>query len=363
MINYLKKAAAALLLAGTSTLAFAQSACDSVLSDYSYWIGFDPAYAAQIVTNHPECFGGGSATSSSEITATSFSQAFAISRAIGSRLNSGSGGPLASAGAATTGLAAGSTPQAWNVWGNIDQNETDFSYFSNAGRSRGANDVQTTVLGVDYAVTPQMVVGLSLAMDRGDGWGQRNNNARNVNDIDGYLLAPYLGYQINKEWALDVSAGLGEGDFSATGGIRAEADRWFAAANLSYARWVGNWQFTGKASYLHGEEDYGNTKVNGVVQVKTASTNTLDQVRIGAQAGYWLNGFMPYAGLAYTSNIDRSSDLGNPPPVGRDTLVATLGVNFFSLSSKITGGVFYEEELSRTNSDNHVISANINFRF
>lgn len=361
MINHLKKVAAALLLSGASTLAFAQSACDSVLSDYSYWLGFDPAYAAQIVTNHPECFAGGSATSSSEITATAFSQAFAISRAIASRLNFGAGGPIASTGT-STGMAAGGTPQSWNVWGNVDQNESDFSYFSNAGRSRGANDVLTTVLGVDYAVTPQMIVGLSVAMDRGDGWGQRNANARNVNDINGYLIAPYLGYQLNKEWALDVSAGLGSGDFSATGGLKAEADRWFAAANLSYARWVGNWQFTGKASYLHGEEDYGNTRVNGVVQAKTASTNTLDQIRLGAQAGYWMNGFMPYAGLAYTSNIDRSSDIGSDP-LGRDSLIATIGVNFFSLSSKISGGIFYEEELSRTNSDNQVISANINFRF
>lgn len=361
MIKHLKKAAAALLLAGSSTLALAQSTCDSVLSDYSYWIVFDPSIAAEIAANHPECFGGGGTTASSQITATSFTQAFAISRAIGSRLNLGAGGPIASGGA-STGLAAGGAPQAWNVWGNIDQNETDFSYIANAGRSRGANDVLTTVVGADYALSSQLILGLSAAFDRAEGWGQRNANAKNHNDIDGYLIAPYLGYQLNKEWTLDASLGFGAGDFSATGGVKAEADRWFAAANLSYARWVGNWQFTGKASYLHGEEDYGNSKINGATQANTASTNKLDQVRIGVQAGYWLNGFMPYAGLGYTSNVHRSSDIGEDP-LGRDSLIATLGINFFSLSSKITGGIFYEEELNRRRSDNQVISANINFRF
>jgi len=362
MIKYFKKATAGLLLAGVHSLAFA-SPCDSAISSYSWYIenGY-PEDAAEIVANHPECFGGGSATSSTQITATAFTQATAISRAINSRLNIGSGGPIASVGT-TTGLAAGGMPQAWNVWGNINQNDTRFRYTSpTAARVRGANDIFTAVIGGDYAWAPNMVVGVSVAFDDGNGWGQNNAAAKNMTDTDGYLIAPYLGYQINKEWAVDVSAGLGSGDFSATGGVKAEADRWFAAANLSYARWMNNWQFTGKASYLHGEEDYGNTKINGVTALNTDSKNTLDQVRVGAQAGYWMNGFMPYAGLSYTADVHRSSSAGSNP-LGRDSFVMTLGANFFSLSSKVTGGIFYEQELSRKRSDNQVIAANINFRF
>jgi len=361
MIHHLKRAAAALLLACSATLAFAQTACDLVLNDYAYWLTMNQSIAAEILENRPECFAGSATTASMRIAATSFSHALAISRAIGSRLNPAPDGQIASTGT-PTGLAAGGTLQAWNFWGSIEQNETDFSYLVNAGRNRGANDVRTTVVGVDYALSPQLVAGLSLAFDRGEGWGRRNANAKNHNDIDGHLIAPYLGYQLNKEWTLDASFGFGSGDFSASGGVEADADRWFAAANLSYVRWVGNWQFTGKASYLHGEEDYGNSKVNGATQANTASTNTLDQVRIGVQAGYWVNGFMPYAGLGYTSNVHRSSDLGEDP-LGRDALIAALGVNFFSLSSKVTGGFLYEEELNRSRSDNRVLSANLNFRF
>jgi hypothetical protein len=49
--------------------------------------------------------------------------------------------------------------------------------------------------------------------------------------------------------------------------------------------------------------------------------------------------------------------------LGRDAFVWSLGVNFFSLSSKITGGLMYQVESNRDNSDNDVLTANVNFRF
>ena len=125
---------------------------------------------------------------------------------------------------------------------------------------------------------------------------------------------------------------------------------------------MGNWQYNGKLGYLHGNEDTGNAKVNGATLANTSTDNTLGRLRVSAQASYWMNGFMPYAGLGYTSNVHRDSDTGSDP-LGRDTFLLTLGVNFFSLPNKITGGIYYEEELDRSHSDNHVISANINFRF
>lgn len=359
------KFAAGSLLAGIAGLASATT-CDQALSFYeSYISSGQTALAEEVATNHPECFAGGGATSNTQLNATIFSQAGAVSRALASRLIAPAGSPLASNGHQVKGLAAGGMSSAWSVWANFDQTDTNFSYTApNTFKSRGANDISNSVLGVDYAIAPNMVLGVSAAFDRGNAWGLNTapGNTKNKSDTDGYTIAPYLGYQLSKEFALDVSAGWGSSDFSATGGVKTDADRWFAAGNLTYSRWMGNWQFNGKASYLHGEEDVSDSKVNGVKFVGTGSTNKLDQIRLGAQAGYWMNGLMPYVGLGYTSNIHRSSDAGDDP-LGRDSFVATLGLNFFSLSSKITGGVFYEEELSRNNSNNRLISANINFRF
>lgn len=349
--------------------ASASYSCDSVLQEYAQALDasdpyfYDPEEAAWWRSNYPQCFGGSSTTSNSQISATAFTQASSISRAIAARLNPFSSRPAGPQAALGTGIAAGNIAPNINFWANIDQNNTDFDYTNAAAtKTKGANGVRTAVLGGDYALKPDLVLGLSAAFDDASGWGKTGGGVRNNNSTDGYLFAPYVGYQINQTWAVDASMGWGQGKFSAAGGVKAEADRFFAAANLNYARWLDNWQLTGKLSYLHGNERYGNTKVNGVVQANTKSKNSLDQLRLGVQAGYWMNGVMPYAGIGYTSNVRRSSTNGSDP-LGRDALIATLGVNFFSLSSKVTGGLFYEHELNRSNSDNQVFSANINFRF
>lgn len=363
-MNLVKKMAGAGLLVAASSAALA-SPCQSVLSSYSYYMDFGyTSSAAEIAENHPECFAGGGASSNVTLNATAFTQVGAISRIVSSRFANTSAGPapLASNDLGK-GMAAGGQVQPWNVWASVEKNDGNHSYTSATGNAvRGANDVLTSVVGADYTFSPALVAGLSAAFDKGDGWGETNGGGRNSTGTDGYLIAPYLGYQLSKELVADVTLGVGRGEFSAAGGVKAEADRWFAATNLSFNRWLGNLQLTGKLSYMHGEEDYGNTKVGGVAQANTATTNKLDQVRLGAQLGYWMNGVLPYAGLAYSSNVHRASDAGKDP-LGRDTFVATVGVNFFAMSNKVTAGLFYSQELSREHSDNQVFAGNINLRF
>jgi hypothetical protein len=367
MKNISRKLLAGVALSGIFGVANATE-CDQVLQNYDFYIGYGmPTNADALFNNHSECFPGGPVASNIEIVATAGIQAGANSNAVVGRLLSPEGSPagFVSNGFQAKGLAAGGVPARWNVWANIDQTNSDFSYTApNLGKQRGDNDILTSVIGFDYALSPTMVVGVSAAFDNGDGSGLNSKSVtgRNKTDTDGYMIAPYIGYQLGKNWALDASAGFGEADFSATGGVKADIDRWFAAANLSYSRWVGNWQFNGKAGYLYGNEDTGNARVNGVRLANTSSDNSLGRLRVSAQASYWMNGFMPYAGLGYTSNVHRDSDVGSDP-LGRDTFLLTLGVNFFSLPNKITGGIFYEEELDRSRSDNKLVSANINFRF
>ena len=349
------------------------SDCDSVLDSYNFFLTdpfYGPSYAQLYRQEHSACFGSSSTGAAQQINATAFTQALAISDANSARLNQMQGG-MSLAQNKTRGLAAGGEAQRWNLWLSYDQSDSDVSYKTDpltvpyvvaAQKIKGNSETQNTIVGFDYTINPAMVVGLSLAMDRGDGWS-RNVTGGAVkidNSTDGYIVAPYLGYVINKEFAVDVSAGWGEADFS-TDTTKADIDRWFAAANLSYNRWVNNWQFTGKISYLHGDEDIGDSKskTTGAKLINTDSSNSVDQLRVGAQVGYWMNGFMPYAGLAYTSNVNHADD----DPTGRDAFVWTLGANFFSLASKVSGGLAYQQESGRDNADNKVLKANINFRF
>lgn len=336
------------ILAGVAALAVSgvasASSCDSILSSYQS----DPVTYAYYLNYHPECFAGGSTTSTTQINGTSFTQAGAISQALTARIRQSAPGPMTKAESAITGLAAGGKGDAWNVWASHSANNS--SVRVNNGAGRNDTDIGTTVLGGDYALAPNMNIGVSAAFDRSKG----SNLTGNTNSNHGYTVAPYFGMQLNKEWAVDLMAGMGSGKFS-TGGTTTEADRLFAAGNLSYARWTGNWQWSGKFGLLHGEEKYGGA---------APSKNKLDQFRAGFQAGYWMNGVMPYAGLGYTTDMRRASTLaGGVDPLGRKAFVLDLGVNFISLANKMTGGIAYQQEHGRTNSKNETFMANINLRF
>lgn len=350
-------------LLGLATLSgsvFAQSnSCSFYVTEF---FNGNPTYAGA-PKSHPECFAGGGSSANTSINSTSFTQAMAVSNALSARFSGMATGPVSIAGIKQEkGMAAGVKTDVWNVWGSLEKNDSESGYMnSNNRKVTGSNNVSTYVVGADYLVKSQWVIGLSAALD--DSKGKGESGAGTISSgSDGYLLSPYIGYQLTKELAVDFSAGLGKGKFSSDAGMTADAKRRFAAANLSYGRWMGNLQLSSKLSYLHGEEDYSDSKNNGVTLANSKSKNTLDQVRVGAQAGYWMNGVMPFAGLAYSSNVQRKSTQ-SADPLGRDTLIASLGVNFFSLSSKISGGLLYSQELNRENSKNQIISGNLNFRF
>ncbi len=359
-------------LALASGLASAQSSeCSIAVSDYAYYVSLGAgheSYAAEIMANHPACFGGSATNAQVQINATSFAQINAISGAMESRfLGARTPGQMASSG--TRGLAAGGAGKAFNVWGNLNNNDTRQSYKNTANqRIKNNSEVLNSVIGVDYALNPTLVVGVSAALDRGDLDSQNvgGGGAKLGSNSKGYVIAPYLGYQLSKEVAFDASIGMGQGKLDSDGGVKAESDRWFGAANLAYNQWFGNLQLTGKLTYMHGEEKYGDIKLNGVSQAGTDSKNTIDQARLGAQAGYWLGGgFMPYAGLVFTRDLHRStSQFGTDfDPIGKNAWTWTLGVNFFSLASGVTGGIAFNQEEGRDNQKNRNLMANISVRF
>lgn len=334
---------------------------------------------------HPECFGTTSSTAGAtqEIRSTTFRQMYSISQAVTAR-NTSKDIPLAnlSDGGKRFGMAAGNAGSQWNVWGSLgeDKNKFDGAVFVDATNFSHKNtsntNVTNAVLGADFQLSPTMAVGVSAAFDSGSGSVQSFSsliaggaiaaNPITTLNTSGYTIAPYLGWQISKEWTLDASLGIGsiKLNSSETSG---KADRLFYGTNISYTNWSDNWQITGKGSYLHGEEKYGNMISSvGTALAGTASTNKLDQLNIGGQAGYWMNGgVMPYFGLNYASDLSRSTSSGAlaGTDIGNSAFVVSLGVNFFSLKNDLTGGIAYNQETGRTHSTNSNLAANVNYRF
>jgi hypothetical protein len=350
-----------------SNPAAASPACPSVLSQYQSCLISSPSCSpysspAEFVAAHPGCFPGGSSASQAQVSASSFQQVGAISASISSRMLGGTGQAQVAA-APVQGMAAGGK-NAWNIWGSVAENDTRQSFTIGPNQIKNDLNVTNIVVGADYAAASGMVFGVSGAFDRGDGSMQpAAAAARDASTTKGWALAPYLGYQLSKELALDASIGFGSGKTSGAGNVESEGDRLFYAANLNYSRWVKDLQFSGKLGYLHGEEDFGLTKVNGVAQNSTAAKNKLDRLLLGAQVGYWMgNGVQPYAGLSYISDRRSSSQAGTDP-VGKSAWQWALGVNFFSLASGVTGGIAYTQEDGRSNQRNNALSANIGMRF
>jgi hypothetical protein len=159
--------------------------------------------------------------------------------------------------------------------------------------------------------------------------------------------------------------GIGRGKFDTIHRTDGKSDRWFGAANLNYEQWMGNLQFSGKASYLRGVEDYENLRSLGAPVIGTAAKNTLGQLRFTGQLGYWMDGFMPYVSLGYSNDVERKTTQfgGGSNPIGRDAWIWSLGVNFISLSNGITAGIAYKQEESRSNQQNKSLMANVGIRF
>lgn len=362
--RFLRQLAGASLVCLSSVALAQSSSCTSALSQYqSYVNAGNTAQAQIIVSNHPQCFGG-SGSSQATINATTVAQTTAISNTLANRLLS-SAGPATVASTGVFGMAAGANIDKWNVWGNLTDNTTKLDYINQGGtNTQNKNHILTSVVGADYALSSTMVVGLSGSFDNGHGNAKTGANAQDSSSSSGYLFAPYFGMQLGKNLAFDTSIGYGNGKMNVANGPQSEASRRFGAANLSYSQWYQSLQLTGKLGYLHAEEDYDDSKTNGTTNANTRNKNKLDQFRLGAQAGYWINGFMPYAGITYTTDHRSSSNTAMAvDPVGKGAFLWSVGVNYFSLTNKITGGIAFNQESNRTHSKNNNLMANINIRF
>jgi hypothetical protein len=342
--------AGAVSLASTAALA----SCASVL--YSYSSGYYPT-APQ---DYPECFGASQQTATVSIGTSSFLQVGTISNTLTSRFLAS---PPPNLGALSSGVAAATPGKAWNVWGNLTNGTTKQDFRLPGSNIKIDTDAQTTVIGGDYRLSPTMVAGVSASFDRSSGDSYNNGAKANSLTNKGYLIAPYIGMSLSKELALDASLGYGQGKLSQTGNVSADADRWFAGANLNYSQWMGNTQLSGRLSYMHGEEGYDNAKANGTTQNNTAAKNKIDRWQIGGQTAWWMNGVMPYVGLAYLTDSRKTSLAGARDTIGKDAWQWSLGVNFLSVASGVTGGIAWQQETSRDNQKQYQLVANIGLRF
>ncbi|OQA34450.1 MAG: hypothetical protein BWY57_00460 [Betaproteobacteria bacterium ADurb.Bin341] len=355
-----------LLLLGSGS-ALAQSSVYSECSSHYSMVYLGSITMDYFRQHHPECFSGnGGVVGQDVIRGTTLWQNFAITNVVNNRFPD-AGAPEQFVSRGVTGLSAGASPSKWSTWANYNGNNQRYTAYG-PRTSRSESETGNLVVGADYLITPRFVLGASLAIDESEARSYPNATQVALGitlplniETHGYSIAPYLGWQITPEWTLDASAGWGKGRYLDNISY-AKSDRRFAAINLSYTRWFGNWQALGKASYFHATEKYGDTTVNTVgVIAGSGYRNKLSQFRLGGQVGYWANGTMPYAGLAYTNDVSRSAQANTP--WDRSALVMTLGVDFTSVKNGVTAGFAYNREMGRSDSRNYNFIGSLNIRF
>jgi hypothetical protein len=367
---------------GASGMANATT-CTSAVGSYDSYISLLQFSNAELVkAAHPECFGGSSsntAAAAQAIQSTTIEQMLVISSSVSARFAPVGAPPGRTADSGERkGLSAGSAGGKWNVWGSVAENDFKFDrgtydlggVFAGARTNKFDNRIQNVVIGADYQWAPDLALGLSGAIDNGRGSSASYTlaapDASKSVSTNGYSIAPYLGWQINKDWALDATIGWGNGESTVDGNIKTDSRRFFYGTNVTYSNWYGNWQVSGKGGYLFGQEKAGDSVVAGVSKAGTKVTNEVGQFRLAGQAAYWMNGVMPYFGLAYVAD-NRSSSASaaqqDATAMGKSAFVWSLGANFISIKNAMTGGIGYEQETGRSRSKNNKLMANINVRF
>lgn len=246
------------------------------------------------------------------------------------------------------GMAAGDAPSKLNAWVNV----SDTSIGSSATASLFNGNVNNAIGGVDYRFSNNFVAGVSTGYDRValDFKFAGLTNSGLVSK--GWMVAPYASYQINEMFSVDGTYGYAAGDVDTrTNGVYSKQtyDRNFFALNLNANYWISDWQLTGKANYISAEE-------------KVATTNKMEQLRLGGQVGYWIGGVMPYVGLTYVRDLKVSTGGIQPASLDKEAWVASIGANLFTKGA-LSGGISYIEEFGRTDSKNYTFMANIGYRF
>ena len=298
--------------------------------------------------------------------------------AIGSVLSGalgGNGGSTASragpSGATRTALAAGETGAAaaaggtrWNVWAALSQASVGYGFQP----LQSGGDVRVALGGLDYSFDNQVVLGVAVTDERTRVTTSFNGGRISAN---GNTIAPYLGWRINSNWALDASVGMGRTnisivDNSVAGGITgANRDaRTLASAGLSYSRAAGRWLLSGRGGLSTAEDRFSSFTLS-TGKFVDASTARTSQLRLGAQAMYNAGSVVPFFGVTYTNDLERPNQnpvAGQAAANDRDGWQLRAGLNFRS-SGALYGSVQLTSEVGRSQIKNDQILFLAGFRF
>jgi outer membrane autotransporter protein len=293
-----------------------------------------------------------------------------IGGVVGGAFGGSGGGSTAAAGISRyalggqTGQAAAAGAPRWNLWAAYSYVDVGYSFQP----LQSGGHANLVLGGIDYMISNNLIAGVAVTDER-----TRIDTPFNGGKIsgNGNTVAPYLGWRINRDWTLDASLGFGDTRLSTTdnsvaGGITGsnKVSRTMGTLGLAYNQAMGRWLLTGKGSLLAVENRFSsftlsnNTFVNG-------STVRTTQARLGGQAAYNAGNIVPFFGLTYIYDLERTEQAaigGQSAANDRDGWQIRAGLNIRSAGA-LYGGIVLSSEVGRSQVKNDQLLVNVGVRF
>lgn len=278
-----------------------------------------------------------------------------------------------------SGISAGDPFSGFAVWANVG-----YDHLNNSLTSTDYDGHITTITaGFDSLFNCYNAIGgLAVA------WEQQNLDTTfngGTQDADGWAIMPYLSFMFDEEWALSFLVGYESLNYTLTRVNVADApglalafptftgspsgDRYFGLAELTFQRFVCQWDFGAQAAlaYLHQSTGSYN-EVSTLTSVFIPERDYhLGRFKLGGTLGYFLNDtFEPYVRAAFLWDFSQTDIVFTAPvqpfpaPGNSDTAgLFGIGLNIFSCDNVLFNVDVYTEQFR---DDFHHWGALANFR-
>ncbi len=272
------------------------------------------------------------------------------------------------------GLAAGDEAASpWSVWGDYAYTSADNDLASTAFES----DLHNFFLGADYTPVERIVVGIGFGYETTDVDTDFNIGEQ---EIDGYTIAPYLGYAFNDILSIDISGGWSDVDLEQNRTdpntltiIRSDSDaeRWFVAGNINALYEYQQWIFTGRLGVLYTQEDQDGFTETATVPFTTAAvipsqTVDLGQFQAGLELARVMGDWEPYAAASMEYDFEREDILLNAglPQPDNDELGFRpgVGLRYYGMYG-ITGALNWQALVARDDFFSHTVDLTLRVEF
>jgi len=235
-------------------------------------------------------------------------------------------------------------------------------------RAEAESNLASLAVGVDYRVSERWLVGAAGFLGFVDTETRFDDGSSRT--ISG-TFNPYVTFVLNQHFSFDANVGGTYGfidnDASGVGAGQRDVFSYVVAGNANATQWFGPFSVEGRLGLVFSDayfEPYTDTLDNEIERFHAQYT----QVQIGAELDYVWEGvlpdtiLMPYAGVAYHRDLDRTRSPVPGFPNGRDEVEVNAGLLAYG-TGPWAGFVDFTTLQGRDEFVSYAVTANLRYRF